>query len=133
MPYKINETLLSKHDIGIGSFYFYNNLLISEINEGVTMSVDNTKELYKLIDKYYGKSTPFVYIANRIHSYSFEPTGHYDFEKTFPNAKALAVVVYDKINTRAAEFEKVFVGPPMAIFNNVDKAIDWIQQYIPKD
>ena len=85
----LKETLIKKYDLDIGSFYFYRNFVIGEIKEGIITTHENSKELFKLGKEYYGLTTPFVYISNRVNSYSFDPTGHYKSMKIFPNLKGL--------------------------------------------
>ncbi|WP_299437691.1 hypothetical protein [uncultured Aquimarina sp.] len=133
MPDNIKEKLLHKHDLNIGSFYFYNNFLVSEIKEGITLSIENSSKLFELVKTYYGNKTPFFYIANRKNSYSFVPTGHYKFVELFPNGKGFAVVAYDSTSIRIAKFEKSFINAPTGIFSNLKEAIEWGKGLITPD
>ncbi|MDH7444411.1 hypothetical protein [Aquimarina sp. 2201CG14-23] len=133
MNHNPNKNLVKTHDIAIGVFYFYKNFLISEIKEGILLSVENSTTLFELIKTYYGNETPFFYIANRINSYSFAPTGHYKFVELYPNAKGFAVVTYNAKDTRMAKFEKSFVQAPAKIFDNLEEAIEWGTELIARD
>ncbi|MFD2565382.1 hypothetical protein [Aquimarina rubra] len=130
MPENLNKNLINKYDLTIGSFYFYNNFMVSEVKKGVTFSVENSSELFKLIEKHFNKNTPFFYIANRKNSYSFNPTGHYEFIELFPNAKAFAVIAYDQLSIRIAKFEQSFIKAPTGIFDNLEDAIIWGKEKI---
>lgn len=133
MSSKINKTLIRKHDLNIGSFYYYENYMVAEIVEGIAFAFENATEMLKLTKTYYGNSTPFVYITNRKNSYSFNPTAHFKTAKMFPNLKGYAVVSYDAINRDIAEMERSFLNAPMRIFDSLDEAIDWVEKLIVLD
>ena len=133
MASKINKTLIRRHDLEIGSIYFYENFVVVEIKEGIALDFDNATEMLKLAKIYYGNTTPFVYITNRKNSYSFNPTAHFKTAPLFPNLKGYAVVSYDLINRDIAEMEKTFLNAPVKIFDNLDSAIDWVAELIIPD
>ena len=133
MVENINRTLIKKHELEIGTFYFYKNFVIGEIKEGLTTTHENSQKLFKLGKAYYGMTTPFVYISNRVNSYSFDPTGHYKSMKIFSNLKGFAVVAYDKVSGRVANLEQAFISVPAKIFNSLEDAILWAEEQISAD
>ena len=133
MSSKINKTLIRKHDLNIGSFYYYENYMIAEIAEGIAFDFENAAEMLKLTKTYYNNSTPFVYITNRKNSYSFNPTAHFKTAKMFPNLKGYAVVSYDNMNRDIAEMERSFLNTPMHIFDSLEEAISWVEELILHD
>lgn len=97
---KINKKLIKGFEIDIGIVYFYKNYVITEMNQGVIVSFEKAAKLLQLGIEYYRTKAPFVYISNRVHSYSFEPpTSHYKSTEMFPNLKGYGVVIYNKLNS----------------------------------
>ncbi|MFD2565384.1 hypothetical protein [Aquimarina rubra] len=133
MPPDITRKLVRKHILDIGSFYFYDHFLISEMNEGVTVDYDKATKLLLLIKDYYGNNIPFVYITNRVNSYSFEPTAHFKSAKLFPNLKGYGAIIYDSINNKIASLEQSFLNVPTKIFDNVEDAVQWVNELILHD
>tara|TARA_R110000868_G_scaffold82956_7_gene234042 strand:+ start:26631 stop:27032 length:402 start_codon:yes stop_codon:yes gene_type:complete len=133
MASKINRTLIKKYDLAVGTFYFYENFMVSEAKEGVAVSFENAKEMLELAKMHYGKTTPFVYISNRKNSYSFNPTAHFKTTAMFPNLKGFGVVTYDSMNKEIAQMEQSFFKNPVNIFNSLDDAINWVEDLIMMD
>lgn len=130
---KVNKELIAEHLLDIGTLYFYKNFVVTEIKEGMTLSFEKALPMFLLAKKYYGNKTPFVYISNRIYSYSFEPTAHYKSTKLFPNLVGFAVVSYGTISNKVAHLEQAFLNVPTEIFHNLEDAIEWVDQLIIKD
>ncbi len=133
MTSKINKKLIKKYILDIGTIYFYENFVVTEIKEEITLTFEKAAPIFKLGKEYYGNKTPFVYISNRIHQYSFEPTAHYKSTKLFPNLKGYAVVTYGKISSEIANLEQSFLNVPTQIFHNLEEAIEWVDQLIKLD
>ncbi|WP_378187095.1 hypothetical protein ACE939_01930 [Aquimarina sp. W85] len=121
----VNKTLLHTCDLKIGKFYFYKNFVISEIKESAVVAFEEAEKLFEFCNYYYGKKTPFVYLAHRINSYSFVPTDHFKSTNLFPNLKGYGVIVYTVTQKRTAELEKSFMNKKMKIFENLNEAIQW--------
>lgn len=133
MESKINKTLIKKYVLDIGKFYFYENYMVAEINEGLAFHFGNATEMLKLTKQHYNSKTPFVYISNRKNSYSFNPTSHFKSVPMFPNIKGFASVTYDAINTEIAEMEHLFFTIPSKNFNSLEDAINWVEELIVID
>ncbi len=133
MSLKIDKKLIKKHVLDIGSFYFYENFIVAEIKENVSLDFESGKELFLLAYEYYKNIIPYVYISNRVNSYSIKPTAHYKLNNILPNFKGYAIVVYDAINYEVSELEKLFTNRPTSIFNNLDDAIRWSEEIVNLD
>jgi len=133
MSPKIDRTLIKKHQLEVGDFYFYTNYVVAELHEGVAFSIENATEILNLGKIHFGKQTPFVYITNRKNSYSFNPTAHFKTTPIFPNLKGFASVVYDDINKEIATLEQSFLNKPAEVFNNLEDAILWVEKMILLD
>ncbi len=133
MIHKMSKKLIKKHQLDIGLFYFYENFIVAEIKENINLNFESGKELFQLAATYYKGITPYVYISNRINSYSVKPTEHYKLEDIFPNFKGYAIVTYDGISQKIAELEKLFTNRPTHVFNTLDNAIEWAEHLIFPD
>ena len=78
--------------------------------------------------KYVG-SRPFVYIANRVNSYSVNPNDYVYLEKV-PTLKGIAIVTPTELGKKNAELELNFFRKPMEIFDNVSEAYLWGKQLL---
>ncbi len=130
---KINQRLIKRHELDIGLFHFCKNFIVAEIKEGINLNFDSGKELFQLANTYYQGITPYVYISNRINSYSVKPTEHYKLENIFPNFKGYAIVTYDTVNYEVAKLEELFTNRPTGIFNTLNEAVDWAEDLIHMD
>ncbi|MFL1896058.1 hypothetical protein ACJRPK_10170 [Aquimarina sp. 2-A2] len=128
-----DKTLIHTCNLEVGTFYFYKNFVVSEINEGVVFNFAKAEKLFELCNCYYGKKTPFVYLAHRINSYSFVPTDHFKSTALFPNLKGYGVIVYNLTQERIAALEKSFMNKPMRVFDNFQQAILWVDSLITSD
>ncbi|AXT63328.1 hypothetical protein D1816_24290 [Aquimarina sp. AD10] len=133
MRRKTNKSLINEHTLDIGKFYFYENFIIAEIKENINLNFESGKQLFQLAQDYYKSTIPYVYISNRINSYSVKPTEHYKLENIFPNFKGYAIVTYDDISFEVANLEKLFTNRPTCIFKNLDSAIEWVDQIVLPD
>lgn len=135
MSYTIEDKLIKKLTLDkVGVFYFYTNFMISEINEGVIIDLNVVLEVTnQYTKKYYGHQVPFVYISNRVNSYSINPTIHFETAKLLSNAKGYAIVTYNTINTEVAKMEKSFLSIPTKVFSTLEDAIKWTKELIVLD
>lgn len=133
MTSSLNIKLIKRHDLEVGSFYFYKNHIVSEVNEGIAFSFEKAYQVLELGKAYYGSTTPFVYISNRVNSYSFNPTAHFKTQAMFPNLKGYAVVTYDEMNQEIAVMEQTFLNKPVAIFHKLEEALKWVEELILMD
>ncbi|NRD20262.1 hypothetical protein HNV08_09410 [Winogradskyella eckloniae] len=102
---------------------FYENYIITIIKEGIHIEQYHNETLINMAEDHY-KSTPFVYITHRIHSYSVNP----NIYKTTSKMKSLAgfaVVTKDYKALKNAQIEKLFLNKPFEIFSNLEDALTW--------
>lgn len=106
----------------------YDHYAVVVINEGVNLTPKYNKTLIKINEKYYA-SQPFVYITNRINSYSVDPKIYHETSK-IKTLKGIAVVsknYHAKIN---AQIEKIFFHKPFEIFTELEDAVKWADKVI---
>lgn len=102
---------------------FYDNYVISIINEGVVVSKEISDKISKAAINYY-QGKPFVYITHRMHSYSVDPNIYKDVSK-IKNLAGFVVVSDSKTSIKSALLEKIFLNKPFQIFSNLEDGILW--------
>ena len=112
---------------GLGEFEFYKGYFIGRINDGVNVGSNFVDALSELIHKHYhGK--PFIYISDRINSYSLDPLATEDLIKR-NNIRFVGVVVYTQQQEHMFYFEERFLdGITMRNFVSLDAAVVWSKQ-----
>jgi len=114
-----------KVEMPFGNFYFFNEFLLSELNQGVHFSWDKVKKISDLATEFYGKDNRVVYISNRVNSYSIEPQSWLKFDKEYNFFKASAIIAYDMKGGLSVVLEKLFSQKRIQKFTDLDSAIDW--------
>lgn len=120
----LEQSSLTIHELEIGTFRFYENLVIGEINRGAQITLDKVLPLFALAWEQY-RNKPAVYISDRKNSYSLDPTMHFETSKLVPFVKGYAWVVYNPMTERVARLEQRFLNFPNAIFHSMDPALVW--------
>lgn len=119
-----------KKELGFGTLYFFDNHVISQINEGETITREKNNRIATVALEFYGDS-PFIYITHRINSYAVDPATYSETSK-IENLVGFAVVSKDYKAKSNAEIEKLFLNKPFEIFNTVDEAISWANSIMNK-
>ena len=127
---KVKEIPFFKHireirEYQFGTFYFFNGLVISEINEGITFGWDMAEKAISAAKEVFDEDMPIAYISNRVNDYHVVPT---DWAKFFKNRNQL--VFYSVVGTTKGNFaslvmERMFFKNSIKKFNDLEKAIDW--------
>jgi hypothetical protein len=128
----LKQIPLAEHKLDLGRFVFYKNISIAEVSEGTHVTFEKLSHMLQIAKGVYGNDNPFVYISNRIHSYSIDPLGYYEAIKLFPNIKAYAIVSENKQRRMLAVLEKLFIKKPIRVFDNLETAALWAEQIIAK-
>lgn len=128
---KINNPYLENKDYELlnvkqGRLYLFDNYIITEFNEGINITFENFSEVSEIIKNHY-KNEPFGFISNRINSYSIDLNDAHLYNKTFPNLKAYAVVVYKSLTHRVFEVESHFFNFNREVFKNLENATEWVE------
>jgi len=113
-----------------GSVTFLDNILISELNEGILLDIPHNQELLELgRERFNGK--PYGYISNRINSYSVNPMIHLDSANS-PNLVAIAIVSDKEVVKQNTIIEKQFFRNKSSfeVFDTLDEAINWIKHQL---
>ncbi len=115
-----------------GTFYFFDALVISEINAGIFFQWEMAKKAVKASKEFYGENEPIAYISNRINNYTVAPA---DWLKFYTNRHELtlySVVGSTKGSLPSTFLEKMFFKGSLQQFDDLEKAIAWSMDNIKK-
>jgi hypothetical protein len=111
-----------------GKFYLFESYVVSEIEEGVVFGSLQAYDIFALLMEFYdGIKRPmrFVYLSNRIYSYSTKPVDWLDFKFMGVYMIGYGIVDNRERAVQNASIEKNFVPCEIDVFENLSKAINW--------
>jgi hypothetical protein len=115
----------------MGDLFFFENMIITQVNEGEHVSFNSTKLPFKCIYDYYeALKKPFGIISNRLNKYSLEVLDLPKYSKNLPNLKFYGVVGNTNFNNVNISLEKQFSKIPVLDFDNISEAYNTINDYI---
>lgn len=110
-----------------GNFYFFEDFVVSELNEGVHFDWLKVKILSNLMISHYGKKKrKLVYISNRVNSYSIEPQSWLKFDKKYNLFIASGIIAYDNRGGLSVVLERLFSKESIKRFRSLKEAVDWV-------
>ena len=115
-----------------GTFYFFEGLVISEVNEGVTFGYDMAQKAIDAAQEIFGEDMPIAYISNRVNTYHVVPT---DWAKFYSNRNQLSfysVVGNTKGSFASLVMERMFFKNSIKQFTDLEEAINWSLSKIEK-
>ncbi|MDT0606164.1 hypothetical protein [Croceitalea rosinachiae] len=115
-----------------GTFYFFDGLVISEINEGVTFGWEMGKKAIDAAHDVFGEDLPIAYISNRVNDYFVVPK---DWVKFYTNRNRLSfysVVGNTKGSFASLVMERMFFKTSIKQFTDLEEAIRWSLAKIEK-
>jgi hypothetical protein len=116
-----------KFEFPFGNFYISDQILISELNEGIHFDWDKIIQVIDVVYDYFGEFKKIAYISNRIYSYSIEPQLWLKFYEDYNFIVATATVSYSDFNYMNSTIEKLFSKTSLKRCSDLDEAIEWIQ------
>ena len=115
-------------DLKFCKIRFFEDYVICNVNEGITICAKKNQEITVFLLNHF-QNKPFVYITERIHSYSVDPS-IYSHSSKVETLKGFAVVAYDYFAASSADFEKNFLEKPFEIFNETTAAEHWAKNLL---
>ncbi len=133
---RINELDIFKeadtvYHTDFGTLVIFKNFLVAELKEGVLMDEANYLGMSEILKAHYGHLESFGYISNRIFSYALMPTVLEQARSIINADIQIAIVNYSELSKRSAEYEKNFFPYNTELFENLDNALNWIQESFP--
>ncbi|WP_452221978.1 hypothetical protein [Lacinutrix salivirga] len=119
-----------KHSITLDfcELVFYEGYSIITINEGVLINESVSLQITQILVEYF-KDNPFIYITNRINSYSIDPRV-YELTSLLENLHTFVIVSNNTSHAHNAEVEQIFLKKPIKIFDELDDAVEWTKDTI---
>ncbi len=108
-----------------GKFYFFDSLVIGELNEGVTFGWKMGKRVIDAAKEVFGDDMPIAYISNRINNYYVVPTDWAKFYKYRHQLDFYCVVGNTKGSFASLVMERMFFKNSIKQFSDLQKAITW--------
>jgi len=122
-PYRMYK----KIELPFCSLEIYESSIVGTINEGVNLCVDKSAQIIELAINHF-QSKPFVYIANRKHSYSVDPI-IYKYNSEIKTLSGFAIVT-NNVHTNTVDIEKIFSNKPLEAFSSLKEAMDWTEHIL---
>ncbi len=124
-----NDKLIEVRNLKLGTYYFYEQYFIAEVNEGEVITLKKLDDLIPLILKHYGDGKSFSYISNRINSHSIAPIDYlYCPLNTMENFNGYGVVTYTEACEKSIVVEQHFAKKPFYQFSDLKDAINWTKK-----
>lgn len=114
--------VIKEQSFSLGDIFFFENIVFTQINEGMHFNYENALEMIKSIYNFYGEEKKFAFVSNRINNYSIEVLDSPKRAELFPNLVIYGIIPYstsDKINIK---LEKQFSEKPVLEFNSIEEA-----------
>jgi len=122
------NSYIQKYILNIGKIKIYEDYMVAQLNEGITLNVETVHEIILIAEKHFPKK-PFAYITIRKNSYAVDPMLYLKvFE--IENLKAIAIISSKFIDNHNVKIEKHFFNKPMNIFKTLSEAVSWAKQYL---
>ncbi|MEM8509132.1 MAG: hypothetical protein AAF717_14970 [Bacteroidota bacterium] len=115
-----------------GKFYFFDSLVIGELNEGITFGWEMGKRVIDAAKEVFGDDMPIAYISNRINDYYVVPTDWAKFYKNRHQLDVYCVVGDTKGSFASLVMERMFFKNSIKQFSDLQKAITWSLKRIAK-
>ncbi|MEM7484007.1 MAG: hypothetical protein AAF348_02255 [Bacteroidota bacterium] len=115
-----------------GMFYFFDGLVVSEINNGITFNWNMAKKVVDAAHEFYGKDIPVAYISNRVNDYFVVPGDWAKFYKNRHQLNFYSVVGSTKGSFTSLLLERMFFQNTIRQFSDLEEAIAWSLDKISK-
>ncbi len=115
-----------------GKFYFFDNLVISEMKEGVTLNWNMAKKAIDAAYEVIGRDKPIAYISNRINNYHVVPSDWAKFYKHRHQLSFYSVVGNTKGSFASLILERMFFQNSIKQFSDLEEAVAWSLAKIEK-
>ncbi|WBL21668.1 hypothetical protein [Zunongwangia sp. HRR-M8] len=125
---KYADLVLEKIEYEFGSIYFLEDILVSEINEGVIFNWKYGEKVVKDARHLFGDDYTPHYISNRIYKYYTVSKDWIYFFKNRYFIKSFSVIAFHSHEMMNLVFERMFYKRKIYIVNSIDEAFDNIYE-----
>ena len=113
-----------------GTFYFFEGLVISEVNEGVSFEWKMGNRVIQETKEIFGENMPIAYISNRINTYEINPADWVKFYSHRNDLDFYSVVGKTKSSFASLVLERMFFKNSIKQFTDLEEAIEWSMKKI---
>ncbi|RZS90452.1 hypothetical protein [Aquimarina brevivitae] len=117
-------------DLGFTQVEVHEDYILNTIEEGYHITLEDNTILFEFAKEFFNNK-PFVYIANRVNSYSVDPTVYMETAR-IESLLGVAVVSQQSTQKRQVKLEQTFYKGKLAYFDTLDKAIAWKNKLVAK-
>lgn len=110
-------------EFNFSSLYLQKNYLVNTVKEGVFLEWSKLDKFNTVLKNYY-TNTPFVFISNRIHPYSLDPSIYKEALKIL-NISAFGIVSKNHRMLDNLAIEQLFTNTQFKTFGKLNDAIIW--------
>ncbi len=115
--------MVKHYDLGFTKVEVYNNYIVNTIAEGFLVMPRHNSILLDFVKEHFSNKD-FIYVSNRINSYSVNPTVYYETKK-IQNLIGIAVVSINPRQKLLCEMEGSFYKKNMEYFKKMHEALLW--------
>ncbi len=116
------------YDFKDSEVFIFDNFLVNQIKEGVTVTPEHNEKLRKIIDTHFANKK-MVYISNRYFNYAVDPLTYLETSKIH-NLVAMAIVTNTAIAKSNADLESMFYKKNFEVFETLSEAMAWVQKQL---
>lgn len=113
------------HEFEFGIFYFFDGIVISEINEGVIFTFKMAEKIIKTAHEIFGSNAPITYISNRVNTYYVMPFHWLKLYRETKNIYCFSVVGKTKGSFLSLLMERLVFNKSIPTFTDLEEAITW--------
>ena len=122
--------MIKYYDLGFTTVEVHQNYLTNTISSGFLVLPEHNKILLEFVNTHFNNRN-FVYISNRIHSYSVNPTIYHETKK-IDNMLGIAVVSKNPRQKLLSELEGSFYKKDLKYFSSMIEALRWKDALLKK-
>ena len=127
------KLVLEEHKFNFGTLYFFDSIIVSEINEGVLFDYQMAEEINEQKNKFYTLSNQDLdFISNRVNNYALIPQDWMKYTEKYNCFKSYVVVPYSKTAASNIDVEKFFYKKPIISLDNLVEAFDFVSLPVPE-
>jgi hypothetical protein len=130
---RTKQTPIVEHNLDVGKFTFYQNIIVGEFAEGIHVTFENAAIPIQIATQLYGTEEPIIYISHRKNSYSMDPVGYKEVIDLFPNFRAFGIAALNKRRRLLANLERLFIKKPIRVFNTMEAALIWAEEILAQE
>ena len=98
-------------------------MCIRDRSEGAKIDIEDVDIIEKIVKTHF-QDKPWIYLANRVFSYSVDPLV-YEKASQLTNLVGFGIIACGDEARKSAEYEQHFTKKPFEIFKNITQALVW--------